>query len=234
MNLRHPAYIIGFMVGAAALVGAAVTGLTLATRPLVERNQALGRQQALLRLFRLADPDRLTVAEVNRLVQSRIDETRTLHDPETGWETPLIQAYADDARTQVAGYAIRFRGLGFWAPIEGLLAISADRQKTIGLVILAHTETPGLGGRIAEPIFTDQFAAGLNLQPPPGGKPLYLTATAPEPGTPAHGRSILAITGATQTCMAMERILNAQVTRFQRAMAVAAPAPAAPQTGGAR
>ena len=111
--------------------------------------------------------------------------------------------------------------------------MSADRQKTIGIVILSHSETPGLGGRIVEPVFMDQFAAGIRVLPVVDGKALYLTASPPEPGSPTYGRNLHAITGATQTCLAMERILNEHLTRFQRAMAAATPAVAARKDGGA-
>jgi Na+-transporting NADH:ubiquinone oxidoreductase subunit C len=231
MNTRHPAYVIGFMVLAAGVFGAAVTGLTLLTRPVVERNRVMVRQKALLRLFRLADPQTLSPAAVADLVHRRIDDSSRLRDPVTGWDTPLIRAYSDDARSQLIGYAFEFRGLGFWAPISGLLAVTADRDKTIGLVILSHTETPGLGGRIAEPVFTDQFARGLQIEPEAGKLLLYLAMNPPEAGSPGYGRSVMAITGATQTCFAMERILTDYLTRFHRAM-TAADAAAAAVPGG--
>jgi len=232
MNLRHPAYVIGFMVLSAALFGAAVVSLRLATQPILARNEGLLRQKALVTVFGLGDPDTLSRKQLDALVAARIDETQKVRDPETGWEAPLIRAYADDQHNQLLGYAFRFRGLGFWAAIEGLLAVTADRQKTLGLVILSHNETPGLGARIAEPIFTANFAHGLNITPGgPGGKILVLTTTPPEKGSPSYGRDLNAITGATQTCFAMERILNDTLACFQRAMD-AGPAPVSPAGKG--
>jgi Na+-translocating ferredoxin:NAD+ oxidoreductase RnfG subunit len=42
----------------------------------------------------------------------------------------------------------------------------------------------------------------------------------PEPGTAKYGRTFDAITGATQTSLAMERMLNEAVAEFSRAVAV--------------
>jgi Na+-transporting NADH:ubiquinone oxidoreductase subunit NqrC len=73
-----------------------------------------------------------------------------------------------------------------------------------------------LGGRIEEPIFTDQFRQGVNVAPNDRGAFIRLGS----PGAPdADGRQVDAITGATQTCLAIERVLNHQLAIFHRAMA---------------
>ena len=81
-------------------------------------------------------------------------------------------------------------------------------------------ETPGLGGRIQEERFQrDQFA-GLDVSAPSNGKPwVYVVSERPtNAADPAYGRSIEAITGATQTSRAVGRFVNADLAAFHRAM----------------
>ncbi|NOY81791.1 MAG: FMN-binding protein [Kiritimatiellaeota bacterium] len=217
----HPIFAVVFMMGIAALFGAAVTGVHLATARLVERNTELLYQNALVQVFDLKNGERETNrTNAARLTAARIDSKEVCRDPETGWTFQLIKAYADDSRTRIKAYGFRFRGLGFWAPIEGILALSPDLKRTVGLVILRQTETPGLGGRVAEPVFTRQFAKGLAVEPPlRDGKRLVVSGTAPTPGSMAGAHHVQAITGATQTSMAMDRVLNDYLARFFRAMA---------------
>jgi Na+-transporting NADH:ubiquinone oxidoreductase subunit C len=152
--------------------------------------------------------------QVLELVKQRIDRSETIRDPETGWETTLIKAYETDAHRRLIGYGFSFRGLGFWAPIEGILAVTPDMSETIGIKIVQQSETPGLGGRITEPVFTEQFRKGVLVSPREGGDTIVVGADGGD-----NPRHVDAITGATQTSMAMERILNEALARFQRAMA---------------
>lgn len=212
--------VIAFMVGIAAVFGAAVTGVHLATVRIVQRNTELLYQRALVRVFDLDNGNQeRSDRGIARLARTRVDATETCRDPKSGWSFHLLKAYDDDAHTRLKAYGFRFRGLGFWAPIEGIVALSPDRTRTVGLVILRQTETPGLGGRVAEPIFTDQFSEGLSVEPPlDDGTRLVVSATAPAPGTKEANRHVQAITGATQTSLAMDRILNDYLARFDRAM----------------
>lgn len=54
-------------------------------------------------------------------------------------------------------YALELGGAGLWGRIEAVLATDASVGRIVGLEILAHNETPGLGGRIDEAWFKAQF-----------------------------------------------------------------------------
>lgn len=55
------------------------------------------------------------------------------------------------------GYAFLAIGKGYGGDINILVGLS-DETTIKGITIVSQTETPGLGTRIAEPAFTDQFA----------------------------------------------------------------------------
>ncbi len=71
-------------------------------------------------------------------------------------------------------------------------------------------ETPGLGARISEKWFTDQFVS-LNLKPF-GNKDKYFTLKRPGENSPPH--ELEAVTGATMTSQAVERFLNSGLLTF--------------------
>ena len=62
-------------------------------------------------------------------------------------------------RTEAIAYSAAAKG--YHDLIEVMIGVNPDGTLT-GISIMTHTETPGLGARIVEPEFTDQFA-GLDL-----------------------------------------------------------------------
>ncbi|MBN2449758.1 MAG: FMN-binding protein [Lentisphaeria bacterium] len=212
----RPLYIVGFMVAVAAVFGTAVTGIQLGSARVLERNNAFLRQRSLVTVFGYGDPRGLGPEGVAEIVSGNILQGERLADPETGEVFDLIEAYSGPDRRELLAYGFPLRGLGLWGPVEAILALRPDLSRSHGLVIVAHAETPGLGGRIEEPVFTAQFRDGVVTSPPSSGAFVRLAA----PGTPdPDGRQIDAITGATQTCMAFERMLNRGLAGFHRAMA---------------
>jgi Na+-transporting NADH:ubiquinone oxidoreductase subunit C len=217
--MKDRAYIIVFMVVLAAVFGGAVAGIYLASESVLARNKELRLQRAYLEVFGMIE-GRIALDEVGPLVERRIELGETIVDPETSDDFQVIKGYADDAHEELIGMAFRFRGMGFWSPIEGLLALNPDRTRTLGIVILEQKETPGLGGRIEEPIFTKPFEQGVKVSLPGNAteKIIEISSTTPDPQSPMAPRHVMAITGATQTSMALDRILNENLAAFHRAM----------------
>ncbi len=209
-----------FMMVIAALYGAGVTGLHMSSIQTVKQNKRFLEQRALVELFGLGDIAALSKKEIAGIVETQIDRSETLTDPQTGRQVPLLKAYADKTQSTLVAYGFPFSGIGFWAGITGYIAVDAGLQKTVGLKVISQAETPGLGARIEEPFFVKPFNDGLDIsQPAPDKSYLYMGTAGgkPEPGTPQYGRTFDAITGATQTSLAMERMLNAAVAEFRRA-----------------
>lgn len=209
-----------FMVVIAALYGAGVTGLYLSSEKTVQQNKRFLEQRALVQLFGLGDTKKLSKKEIAALVEAQIDRSETLTDPQTGNKIQLLKAYKSAAQNQLIAYGFPFSGIGFWAEINGYIAVDASLQKTVGLKVISQSETPGLGARIEEPFFVQPFKDGLDIsKPAPGKSYIYMgtSGSKPDPGTPQYERTFDAITGATQTSLAMERMLNAAVAQFRRA-----------------
>jgi Na+-transporting NADH:ubiquinone oxidoreductase subunit C len=231
-NVNSPRYVLGFTLAVSAGFTAAITSLQVATRGMVQRNAARTEEKAIVSVFGLGDVRALTPAGLSALVERRVDRSLRVRDPETGREFPVLRAYRTEAErgarrreADLAAIAFSFAGVGFWAPIKGLMALTPDRQKVVGLVFVEQAETPGLGGRITEASFQEGFK-GLDVTlPAKGARFLYIGGGAPTgPQDPRHGRYVDAITGATQTSLAVGRFLDENLRQFQRAMA-AAPKP---------
>ncbi|MFP4329568.1 MAG: FMN-binding protein [Spirochaetaceae bacterium] len=160
-----------------------------ATVDMIERNQQLDRQRAILSAMGLdvADPNEIS---------ERYDEVETVEDNGmTLYETTI------DGR-QV--YAKEFSGSGLWGTINGVLGVTGDLSRTTGLAIISHNETPGLGGRITE----DWFQRQLEGEQIPEET---LRVTSGEGDYDYDNGEIDGITGATRTSESMEVILNREL-----------------------
>ena len=98
----------------------------------------------------------------------------------------------------LVGYAFIAEGPGFQAKIKMMVGLNFEFKKLLGMKVLDQLETPGLGNKIVEDKFTDQFK-GLAFTP----KIEYLKNKKPE-----KDNQIQAITGATISSKAVVVAIN--------------------------
>jgi Na+-transporting NADH:ubiquinone oxidoreductase subunit C len=115
----------------------------------------------------------------------------------------LYRGFSEDGKTLI-GYAFPLFGPGFWGSLYGVMGVDPELEKVIGIAFYRHSETPGLGGRITETWFKDQFAE-KNLVP--GGKERRYFYLVP-PGMAKAENELDAITGATGTSRGVERLVD--------------------------
>ncbi len=99
--------------------------------------------------------------------------------------------------------AFEFQGPGLWGSIVGIVSVNSDLKTLRVLRILHQEETPGLGARIAEKEFLGQFK-GKGFIP----KLLFMPQ-----GKAAANNEVDAITGATGTSRALEKLLNETIQK---------------------
>jgi Na+-transporting NADH:ubiquinone oxidoreductase subunit C len=193
MNKQSTVYTMVFMFIVAFAFVFLLSLTNEATRERVELNQEVARKRAVLSALGVGE---LTDEEV----LERFEEVEQLErDGATVFEATV------DGETV---YAKEFAGSGLWGTIEGVLGVSGDVSATVGLEIINHNETPGLGGRITEPWFQRQFA-GENI----GAEGIAFTAG---DGDFDHENSeVDGITGATRTTESMERIVNREIDQIE-------------------
>ncbi len=172
----------------------------------VSLNSNIKLQQSILDVFGI-NYDKNNIGEVfkNNIIIRKKDDM-TLYESEKGT-------------------AIEITGPGFWGTIDAIIALEPDFQTIIGFKVLKHSETPGLGGRITEDTFQDQFR-GKRVLPEirivkriKDQKENTESITRATPMSKANNQ-VDAITGATQSSKAIERIINDNIKIFYKKMGI--------------
>lgn len=165
---------------------------------IVERNQELARQKAVLSAMAVS-------------VKSD-EEVRTLYGSIEIVDKEGVRLFKGTQGLQRV-YAKEFRGSGLWGTITGIVAVDESVSQIVGIQIVSHNETPGLGGRIAEPWFKEQFR-GLKVK---NGKiqVTYGSEAGSGKGNKEQGVAD-GITGASRTSQSMDRILNNELTVLKK------------------
>jgi Na+-transporting NADH:ubiquinone oxidoreductase subunit C len=102
-------------------------------------------------------------------------------------------------------YVFEFRGRGLWGMIEGVIVLDQDTETLKAVRIVSQEETPGLGARISEASFLNQFAE-KRISPQLN---LVLRRKATE------SDEVDAISGATLSSEALVRIINESADNFR-------------------
>lgn len=156
------------------------------TIDLIQQQEALNIQRSILYVFDIPfdpdDDDAVLALYKDKITTEEIDNRQGF-------------SYYDDG--QLIGYAFEFDGTGLWGTITGHVAMSPSFDRLLGLNFIAHSETPGLGGRIDEEVYKEQFR---NLVPAQADSAVIYS--------PANGSNVDAITGATLTSNSVKDMLN--------------------------
>ena len=118
------------------------------------------------------------------------------------FEGQTLTFYVNEANGNVSFVYGEFALGGLWGPIRGVLTLEDDFQTIVDVTVLEEQETPGLGGKVKNREFLDQFI-GLQLLPELE-RPLEVNKDAAE----NKSNEVDEISGATGTSTAFERLLN--------------------------
>jgi len=201
MNITEKAwYSIVFMFIITCVVSTILIIFGNATRQRVEDNQLVAFRRAVLQALPMDLPRSLSPDDIHRMFTGSISE-----------DSLRIGVLVFRQNDTVIAYALPVEGPGFWAPIKGIVGIAADMRTLTGLAIYEQNETPGLGGEITKPYFQNQFS-GKRLGS--GDVPVQI-----RPGTDVlDENSVHAITGATQTSLRLEVLLNTRLRTWRDAL----------------
>ena len=113
-------------------------------------------------------------------------------------ETVDFEIYEVFNHDMSIGYALPYSGSGFQGNIRLMIGLDSDLKKISGMRVLEQIETPGLGTKVTEKFFTDQFEKLLAVPKIESIKGAKAT----------KDNQVEAITGATITSVAVVRIVN--------------------------
>lgn len=188
------AYPIIVMVVLTGILTFILAFLNASTAERVELLQETHLRTSILYVFGL-DVDTDDPEEIEDIFNEYIEEDEV--------DGERIFTYVENS--EELAYAFPFNGSGLWGTIEGYAGISTDLTELLGVVFVEHEETPGLGGRIDELAYREQFR-NIDLIDESGGN--YIVTT------PASGGNVDAIAGATQTSNSVVNMLNDDIEWF--------------------
>jgi electron transport complex protein RnfG len=111
-----------------------------------------------------------------------------------------------DENKNLRGYSIACEGNGFQGKIRMMVGLSSDLSEISSIEILEQVETPGLGTKVTEDPFKDQFK-GLQTLPQVN----WVKGKAPE-----QPNEIQTITGATISSKSVVAIINSSLEKARK------------------
>lgn len=168
--------------------------------PRIRLNEETRHTEYLLTALGIPFPKGADAAQLRKIQNDHVAEADLDGDA-------VYRGYDDEGKP--IGYAFPIGGKGFWGRIEALLALNNDLTEITGIVFTRNVETPGLGARITEKWFRDQFQ-GIEL-PAKREKGKYVVVAKKDPQKKHH---VDAITGATMTSTLVEEFLNNDIRRI--------------------
>ena len=181
-----------------------VTVVKVLSEDRIEANQRVKLERIVLKVLDVPVPADTSDEKLSEIFKDRVKAIQVK-------DKTLYVHYGKNGRN-ILGYAFPVGGPGFWGPVYGMAAVGPQADRILGLAFYRHSETPGLGARMTEDWFTQQFS-GLPLYPVTGRKKIFYLK--PE-GTGTNPNELDAITGATNTSAAIETFLNRDLDQFLR------------------
>lgn len=116
-----------------------------------------------------------------------------------------FELYTVSKNDSLIGYALPYSGSGFQGNIRLMVGLDSELKEIIGMRVLEQVETPGLGTKVTEEPFTNQF---INLVANP-----FIECIKGAKAT--NNNEVEAITGATISSKAVLRIINSGLTEVR-------------------
>ena len=186
-------YPIVFMTAVTAIFIAVLAGLNFVTADTISYNQESELQHKILYIFDIL-PEGGKEKDIERVFNEKVIVKQ--------WGE--LKGYALIQGGQETAYAVPINGPGLWGSIIGYLGLNKDYTEIIGIEFVVQSETPGLGGRISENSYKEQFR-GIDIL----GKTENFIISSPEPNS-----NVDAIAGATQTSASVVKLINEDIKLF--------------------
>ena len=165
----------------------------------IEINEKLDFQRSVLYVFGFVEiEDNLSSEEIQSLYAEKITEL-----------TGEITVYVATVKGE-KNYAFTVQSPGLWGTITGLVAVSSDPSRIVGIDFVSHSETPGLGGRIDEKSFKEQFRDERISQ----DRNLRIAVVSGIDTSSNDDSRVDAITGATRTSEAVGKLINKAINEI--------------------
>jgi len=174
MNKNSNTYQILYAAVMVLLVGTVLAFIYMALKPKQNENIANDTRKQILSALHIAAPDDAQVKDMyekyitqdllvdgnGNIVDSAanvafdVEMKKNVKLPASERKLPVMKCTMDDGSIK---YVLPMYGAGLWGPIWGYVAVNDDGNTIYGANFSHEGETPGLGARIAEQPFQDEF-----------------------------------------------------------------------------
>lgn len=185
------------MILFASVITGAIAAVTAFTQERIDLQANVKVQKSILSTLGIEATDDETIAKLYKdSITEEVYEDRKI--------------YIATQNNKPLGFVFEMNGPALWGNVQGFFALSPDFSTLMGVEFVTHSETPGLGGRIDEPWYKEQFKT---LKVPEvtavsnSSSPIKPTAIY----RPAEGGNIDGISGATLTANAVRDMINESI-----------------------
>ena len=189
---------IVFVLVLGAVLTTALSWVDAVTEPYIAKNKVKKLQESVLTAAGIDYTDESRESVFSKDVEERLFPEEV---QDKGAEEDEKKKYYVMSDGKVV---FEFHGMGLQGPVHGAIALDKDLETIKGLTIIHQEETPGLGGRIGEAPFLNQFK----------DKKLFPEFLIQSPGKASGDNEIDGISGATLSCMALEEMLNKESKKY--------------------
>jgi len=185
--------LVATLAAVGALAGLLLVFVDQATREQIRENRRKALREAVAEVL----------GEPRKVVSFRVEPDAIVAEAEPDYEVDtenidrVFAGYADEAGTQLIGFAVAYQRAGFQDAIRLIFGYDPRTKKVLGVKVLEHKETPGLGDKIEKEPFLG----------PIRGQELELVAVKPGKGTGGPSE-VDTITGATISSAWVIKIIN--------------------------
>ncbi len=184
-QIKKSFYTVAFTLAVTTFFIAGLSFAYSSTKERIKLNEKLSLRRAVLAAARVEMPG--DPVKISDLFEAIVEEKTSKE----------VHYYKVTKENGESSYVFDVSGPGLWGTIYALLGYDSGFTSIQGFVIMDQNETPGLGGRIAEAWFQDQFS----------GKMGPFDKLVPEE-SPSDSTSFAAVTGATSSSNAVKELLN--------------------------
>lgn len=152
------------------LVGSALAWTSLSLKPLQQANEKADRMCQILASVHIPADGKSAISEFDKYITEQlvvnakgdtigtdafnVDVAAQTKLPDAERQLPVFVCRLADGSQK---YIIPVYGSGLWGPIWGYVSVDSDGSTIYGAYYSHQGETPGLGAKIAEPAFCDEF-----------------------------------------------------------------------------
>ena len=184
-------YPVIFMIGISILLTTILASLNQATFATIKQQEDTQLRRSILYAL---DVDFNSEEDIDRIFSENMELVNNNN----------ISYYEYSVSGEISAYAFPVEGKALWGTVDAYAAVNKDVTELLGVDFIRHSETPGLGGRISEDWYKEQFR-GIDIS---GTSPYFIYR-------PQSGGNIDTITGATLTSVSVRDMINSSVDTFK-------------------